>query len=134
MNKSTKKTLLWISVVILLAPIVGIFLIRLVFMPKNGISQRYPYYRTEFSSELTKNHFKRVQKGFSLKEVENIIGKPFEYDRKNKFSVDTVNFDFSGYYTKPKNHFLIHYASFIFLVHYSKDSLVVSTTETWAYD
>lgn len=134
MNRSTRKIILGIAIFIFLAPIISIILIRIVFLPKNGISQRYPYYRTEFSSELTKNNFKSVQEGFALQEVEKIIGKPFEYDSKNKFSLDTVNFDFTGHYTQPKNHLLINYASFIFLVHYSEDSLVVSTTKIWAYD
>lgn len=108
--------------------------VRLLFMPKNGVSQKFPYYTTRFSNSLVQNNFERIKFGLYIDSVERIIGKPFNYKDGHSYSLSEEPFSFTANYTKQKRHFLINYASFLFLVHYDIDSTVVSTTQTWIYD
>ncbi|MFO8055416.1 MAG: hypothetical protein R6U19_09690 [Bacteroidales bacterium] len=133
MNKRTKIAVVSL-ITILLFPIGVITGVRLLFLPKDGVSQRSPYYATHFSNSLVQSNFEKIKIGWNIDSVERTIGKPFNYDDKHSYSLSEVPFSFSAKYTKYKKNWLINYASFLFIVHYGNDSTVVSTTKTWIYD
>ena len=132
MNKRTKIGLVSL-IFIFLFPIGVITGVRILFLPKDGVSERFPYYTTHFSNSLVQSNFENIKIGWTIDSVERTIGKPFSYD-KHSYSLSEVPFSFSAKYTKYKKKWLINYASFLFIVHYGSDSTVVSTTKTWIYD
>lgn len=133
MNRLFKIVIVSLITIIFLS--IGIISgVRLFFLPRDGVSKRFPYYTTNFSNSLVQSNYKKIKIGMNLDSVERTIGKPFNYEDKKSYNLSNKPFAFTAKYTKYKKHFLINYASFLYYVHFDADSTVVSTTQTWIYD
>jgi outer membrane protein assembly factor BamE (lipoprotein component of BamABCDE complex) len=102
--------------------LVGIFF--LLYPPCDTRDYLHPYSSTVFSSHYSKNKFNSIQKGMTINDVENLIGKPLKIDT---IFLNGKPLSFEYNYTKKNG----CHEWYVVLVQVNKNLIVTEKGEGW---